>query len=72
MSAVNACNLTDNLILPLGTLLRVRGFRSVFSYYPQKISDHVHIGEGSVVEAAQIGNSVWIGKNCVIVSACVS
>lgn len=33
-----------------------------------KIGDHVHIGAGSVVEAAAIGNHVEIGKNCIIVS----
>ncbi len=33
-----------------------------------KIGDHVHIGAGSVVEAATIGNHVEIGKNCIIVS----
>lgn len=32
-----------------------------------KIGDHVHIGAGTVVEAATIGNNVEIGKNCVIV-----
>ena len=32
-----------------------------------KIGDNVHIGAGSVVEAATIGNCVEIGKNCVIV-----
>ncbi|KAI5797499.1 trimeric LpxA-like protein, partial [Peziza echinospora] len=37
-----------------------------FSYYPMKIGDHVFIGEGSVVEAAVIGNWVKIGKDCVI------
>lgn len=39
-----------------------------FSYYPMKIGDHVFIGEGSVVEAAVVGNFVRIGKDCVIVS----
>jgi serine acetyltransferase len=33
-----------------------------------KIGDHVHIGAGTIVEAATIGNNVEIGKNCVIVS----
>jgi len=32
-----------------------------------KIGDHVHIGAGTVVEAATIGNNVEIGKNCVVV-----
>ena len=32
-----------------------------------KIGDHVHIGAGTAVEAATIGNNVEIGKNCVIV-----
>lgn len=32
-----------------------------------KIGDCVHIGSNSVVEAAQIGNMVEIGKNCIIV-----
>ncbi|MBW0502578.1 hypothetical protein O181_042293 [Austropuccinia psidii MF-1] len=41
-------------------------YKGVFSYYPMKIGDHVHIGKDSVVEAASIGNFVEIGKNCVI------
>jgi hypothetical protein len=40
---------------------------SVFNYYPVKIGDHVTIGARSVVEAAQIGNCVTIGEDCVIV-----
>jgi dynactin-5 len=43
-------------------------FRGSFNYYPIKVGDHVHIGSGTVVEAATIGNHVEIGKNCVIVS----
>lgn len=42
-------------------------YRGNFNYYPMKIGDHVHIGGGTVVEAATIGNHVQIGKNCVIV-----
>lgn len=40
---------------------------SVFSYYPVKIGDYVSIGQGSIIEAAQIGNGVQIGNNCIIV-----
>jgi dynactin-5 len=32
------------------------------------IGEHVVIETGSVVEAAQIGSFVHIGKNCIIVS----
>ena len=42
-------------------------YRGNFNYYPMKIGDHVHIGAGTVVEAATIGNNVEIGKNCVVV-----
>jgi len=41
-------------------------YKGVFSYYPMKIGDHVHIGADTIVEAASIGNLVEIGKNCVI------
>lgn len=37
-----------------------------------KIGDHVHVGAGTVVEAATIGNNVEIGKNCVIVRPSLS
>lgn len=43
-------------------------YKGNFNYYPMKIGDFVHIGAGSVVEAATIGNCVEIGKNCIIVS----
>lgn len=42
--------------------------RPCSNYYPVKVGDHVHIGAGSIVEAASIGNYVEIGKNCIIVS----
>lgn len=44
-------------------------YRGNFNYYPMKIGDHVHIGTGTIVEAATIGNHVEIGKNCIIVSS---
>ena len=31
-----------------------------------KLSDHVFVGEGSVVEAAVVGSYVKIGKECVV------
>ena len=47
-------------------------YRGNFNYYPMKIGDHVHIGAGTVVEAATIGNNVEIGKNCAIVRSFLS
>ncbi|KAI8591763.1 putative dynactin Arp1 p25 subunit RO12 [Geranomyces variabilis] len=41
-------------------------YKGQFNYYPMKIADHVFIGEDSVIEAAQIGSYVHIGKNCII------
>ncbi|PVU94881.1 hypothetical protein BB559_002893 [Furculomyces boomerangus] len=41
-------------------------FKGVFGYFPMKISDHVFVGENSIVEAASIGSYVYIGKNCII------
>ncbi|KAJ1910027.1 hypothetical protein IWQ60_010873 [Tieghemiomyces parasiticus] len=41
-------------------------YKGVFSYYPMKIGDHVMIGERSIVEAANIGSYVEIGRNCII------
>jgi carbonic anhydrase/acetyltransferase-like protein (isoleucine patch superfamily) len=56
------CSLLDEYRPPYKT------FRGAFNYYPMKIGDYVHIGAGSVIEAATIGNHVEIGKNCIIVS----
>lgn len=38
------------------------------AFFPLHIGDHVFIEEDCVVNAAQIGSYVHIGKNCVIVS----
>jgi dynactin-5 len=46
-------------------------YKGVFSYYPIKIGDHVHIGSNCVIEAATIGSFVEIGNDVVIGSFCV-
>lgn len=38
------------------------------AFFPLHIGDHVFIEEDCVVNAAQIGSYVHVGKNCVIVS----
>ncbi|GAA6011228.1 hypothetical protein JCM11491_006766 [Sporobolomyces phaffii] len=50
------------------TVLRpcYKTYKGVFSYYPMKIGDYVTIGPSCVIEAAQIGTGVEIGKNCII------
>jgi len=40
------------------------------AFFPCMIGDHVWIGEGSIVNAAQIGSFVHIGKDCVIGKRC--
>lgn len=44
----------------------------VFSYYPVKLGDFVHIGANTVTQAASIGMHVDVGKDCIIVSSCHS
>lgn len=44
-------------------------FTRVFSYYPMKMGDHVHVGSNTILEAVMVGSHVEIGKNCVIVSS---
>ena len=38
------------------------------AFFPLHIGDHVIIEEDCVINAAQVGSYVHIGKNCVIVS----
>lgn len=47
--------------------LFIFSFHSV-AFFPLHIGDHVFIEEDCVVNAAQIGSYVHVGKNCVIVS----
>lgn len=37
-----------------------------FTFYPMRISDNVHIGSRSIVEAASIGYGVTIGEGCIV------
>ncbi|KAI1006250.1 hypothetical protein K3495_g1967 [Podosphaera aphanis] len=41
-------------------------FKGQFSHYTLRISDHVFVGSGSLVEAALVGSHVHIGANCII------
>uniref|UniRef100_A0A8C7JEN2 Dynactin subunit 5 n=1 Tax=Oncorhynchus kisutch TaxID=8019 RepID=A0A8C7JEN2_ONCKI len=45
--------------------------KSRMAFFPLHIGDHVFIEEDCVVNAAQIGSYVHIGKNCVIGRRCV-
>ena len=38
------------------------------AFFPLHIGDHVVVEENTIVNAAQVGSYVHIGKNCVIVS----
>ena len=49
-------------------LNRIPLFFDRVAFFPLHIGDNVFIEEDSVVNAAQIGSFVHIGKNCVIVS----
>uniref|UniRef100_A0A3B4UR76 Dynactin subunit 5 n=1 Tax=Seriola dumerili TaxID=41447 RepID=A0A3B4UR76_SERDU len=46
-------------------------FPTRVAFFPLHIGDHVFIEEDCVVNAAQIGSYVHIGKNCVIGRRCV-
>ncbi|KAI9807820.1 MAG: hypothetical protein M1825_005125 [Sarcosagium campestre] len=41
-------------------------YRGQFSYFTLRMGDHVHVGEGAVVEAAQVGSHVSIGRGAVV------
>jgi len=43
----------------------------VFTFYPVKIADFVNVGPGCIVEAAQIGHGVDIGKGSIIVCSSI-
>ncbi|WFD32614.1 nicotinate phosphoribosyltransferase [Malassezia sp. CBS 17886] len=41
-------------------------YQGHFSYFPLRIGDHVRIGRGATVEAAQIGSHVHVGDNSTV------
>ncbi|KAF4977778.1 hypothetical protein FZEAL_5744 [Fusarium zealandicum] len=51
-----------------GALLRPPGriYKGAFTYMPLRMGDHVFVGQGTVVQAAAVGNHVQIGKGCTI------
>ena len=46
-------------------------FSKGVAFFPLQIGDHVFIGEGAVVNAANVNSYVYIGKNVVIGRRCV-
>lgn len=54
--------------LAKGAILRPGGriYKGAFTYLPMKIGDHVFVGQGSVIQAANIHSHVHIGKGCTI------
>ena len=70
------CNICEGVVIrPPGKIYKglewfcnhdANGGRS-FTFYPVRIGDCVTIGQNSIVEAAQIGLGVDIGKECIIV-----
>ncbi|KAK1777085.1 trimeric LpxA-like protein [Copromyces sp. CBS 386.78] len=54
--------------LSKGCVLRPPGrmYKGVFTFMPLRLGDHVFVGPGTVVQAAQIGNHVHIGAKVVI------
>jgi len=54
--------------LARGVLLRPPGrmYKGAFTYMPLRLGDHVFVGQGTVVQAASLGNHVQIGKGCTI------
>ncbi|EOO04186.1 putative dynactin subunit 5 protein [Phaeoacremonium minimum UCRPA7] len=54
--------------LSRGCCLRPPGrmYKGAFTYMPLRMGDHVFVGQGSVVQAATIGNHVHIGQAVVV------
>ena len=54
--------------LSRGVVLRPPGrmYKGAFTFMPLRMGDHVFVGQNSVVQAATVGNHVWIGSDCTI------
>lgn len=62
LSAGKYCRIANNCVLRPVTRIAAGQVKII----PMTIGDFVHIEEGSIVEASEIGSCVRIGKNCVI------
>lgn len=54
--------------LARGALLRPPGrvYKGAYTFMPLRMGDHVFVGQGTVVQAASVGNHVHIGKGCTV------
>lgn len=53
------------------TLKPCQNLKDPTQYIKMTVGSHTYIGEGSIIEAARIGNGCVIGKNCVISQRCI-
>ncbi|XP_076812948.1 dynactin subunit 5-like [Clavelina lepadiformis] len=62
-----------NCIIKSRSVIRppFKKFNKGVAFFPCVVGDHVYIEEDSIVNAAQVGSFVHIGKNCVIGRRCV-
>ncbi|EUB62059.1 Dynactin subunit 5 [Echinococcus granulosus] len=60
-------------VISEGSVIRppFKKFSKGVAFFPLQIGDHVFVGEGAVVNAAQVGSYVYIGQNCVVGRRCV-
>lgn len=60
-------------VISEGAVIRppFKKFSKGVAFFPLHIGDNVFVGEGAVVNAAQIGSYVHIGRNCVVGRRCV-
>lgn len=66
--SIKRYNIDEHLIMINLWLMTILVTFVRVAFFPLHIGDHVFIEEDTIVNAAQIGSYVHIGKNCVIVS----